>query len=128
MVMHARPRTIHICAMAKDQRRYEVALGNWLIKAGYKVLATSQSERSIRVQAARDCDACIVLLGNTFDAQNPLSHFSEVEIEVSVAVSDRRTKVFGFLQKDVEGTSSLEQNEFIERLSDFASGLFRKTI
>lgn len=122
------PHTIHICAMARDQRSYEVALGNWLIKTGYKVLATSQSERSTRLQAARDCDACIVLLGDTFGSQRLHSHFSEVEMEVSAAASDRRTKVFVFLQEGAEGTDSPEQSEFIDRLSQFTSGLFRKMI
>lgn len=122
------PRTVHLCTMTASQRHYEVALGNWLIKAGYVVMTTSQSERARKLQAARDCDVCILLLGPDFGSRDPLSPFSDAELEVSAAASLHSAKVLAFLQKGAEQTSSPEQRDFIERQRDFVGGTFQITI
>ncbi len=120
--------TIHICTMTQDQEEYETALRTELVQAGYTVLASTDAKLSELLDAARQCDVCLVLLGKTFSSRDPLSSFSYTELEVAAAADANAGKILAFFEADADTSSSSEQLEFIERLRNFVTGLFQSTV
>lgn len=124
----ARPRwMVHICTMTDDQRPYGYALRSWLVAAGHRLTQTDGLPMLTRLEAVRGADLCIVLLGPTFGACDPLSSFSDAELEAAAAADANSGKLLVFAQAGVDEPTSPEQREFIDRLRNFAGGTFQAT-
>jgi hypothetical protein len=122
--------TIHICTMTPSQKEYEDALRDWFTHHGYRLLACSQDPLSTKLQAARSCDLCLLLLGQEFGPQAPLSSFSHTELEASTACDGTSGRLFVIVQNEVADPARLpsgivpEQRDFIRRMLFFATGSF----
>jgi hypothetical protein len=118
---------IHIVSMTDDQADYYVAIARWLRQQGHAILTAPAAPLARRLDAARAADLCLVLLGAQRGAKVAASSFSVAELEVSAAQDSDPGKVLVFAQPGVELPDSPEQDEFIQRLRNFAGGTFQAT-
>jgi len=124
----ARPHTIHLCTLTSGQKEYEDALRDWFTCNNYQLLAHSQDPLPIKLQAARSCDLCLLLLGPEFGPQDALSSFSHIELEVSAACDNASGRLYVVAQSEVVDPARLpasvvpEQRDFIRRTLRFVGG------
>lgn len=119
--------TVHICSTTEDQRAFEHALRTWLLTNGYRLTEPDGLPLLSRLEIVRTADLCLVLLGPTFGTCDSLSSFSTAELEAAVAADAHPGKLLVFAQAGVDGPTSPEQREFIDRLRNFAGGTFQST-
>jgi hypothetical protein len=113
--------------MTDDQQPYEIALRAWLKRQGHTLVTASSDQLLKKLDAARQSDLCLVVLGPTFGPRDPLSSFSHTELETSAAADIHPGRVLVFAQVDAEQSISPEQHEFIDRLRNFVGGTFQTT-
>src|SRR5438105_3159352 len=87
--------------MAPSQKEYEEALRDWFTRHGYHLQACSQDPLPTKLQAARSCHLCLLVLGQEFGPQDPLSSFSHAELEASAACDDFSGSLFVVAQREV---------------------------
>jgi hypothetical protein len=119
---------IHICTMTNDQLPFETALRATLLRQGHTLLAASHDSLVRKLEAARSCDICLMVLGPTFGPREPTSLFSHTELELSTAADVHPGKVLAFAQTDVGRVVSAEQRELVDRLRSFVRGTFQSTV
>src|SRR5579863_558007 len=118
---------VHIVTMTPDQAAYDAELRRWLRQRGHSIMAEASAAHDQKLAAARAADLCLVLLGAYHGAWVPASSFGEAELEVSAAQDHDAGKVLVFAQPEVATPDSPEQDEFIQRLRNFAGGSFQAT-
>lgn len=114
--------TVHICTATEDQRAFMEALRAWLVAQGYRMTAMRDVPLVTKLEAARACDLCLVLLGPTFGVRDALYSFSHAELEAAAAADAQPGKALVFAEERVETPTSAEQREFVERLRNFTGG------
>lgn len=117
----------HICTLTERQRRlgYEAALRASLRAHGFTVAAAATDQLPGKLEAAGKSHLCVLLLGPDLGPRDPLSSFSDTELEVSAARDHPQTQVLVFAEQAAGRSLIPEQQEFIDRMSHFMLGEFR---
>src|SRR5712671_1569791 len=84
----------HICTLTDRQRQdgYEAALQAVLRAHGFALGAAATDPLPRKLEAARKSHLCVLLLGPDFGPRDPLSSFSDTELEASAARDHPQTR------------------------------------
>ncbi len=117
----------HICTLTDRQRQegYEAALQAALRAHGFALAAASADPLPRKLEAARKSHLCLLLLGPDLGPRDPLSSFSDTELEASAARDHPQTRLLVFAEQAADQALVPEQREFVDRMSHFKLGEFR---